>query len=72
MTAAVFAMPGLLSTGPPQLADIITTATLDVLSRDGASAFEASREAAIAHETGHAVVATHEFYQPRPSVRPAG
>jgi hypothetical protein len=60
MTAA-FAFPLLRST-PPVLIAIIADAAQDVLSHHGASAFEASRHAAIAHEAGHAVVATHEGF----------
>jgi hypothetical protein len=45
---------------PPELIAIIEDAMRDTLDRHGASAFMASREAAIAHEAGHTIVMTHE------------
>src|SRR5262245_48258520 len=39
---------------------MIVDATRRALDRHGVSAFEMSREAAVAHEVGHTIVATHE------------
>jgi hypothetical protein len=48
------------SSAPPELIDVIEDAALRKFHQHGADAFAAPREAAIAHEVGHAVVATHE------------
>jgi hypothetical protein len=45
---------------PPDLIAAIENAARDAFAHHGASAFEMSREAAIAHEVGHTIVATHE------------
>jgi hypothetical protein len=45
---------------PLELKDIVENATRNVFQRHGAPAFQALREAAIAHEVGHAIVGTHE------------
>ena len=45
---------------PPELVAEIADATRDIFVRHGSSAFVAPREAAIVHEVGHTVVATHE------------
>jgi hypothetical protein len=59
MTAATLA--SILPKGtPPELIDAIEDATRKTLNQHGLSAFEMSREAAIAHEAGHTIVATHE------------
>src|SRR5262249_13215818 len=60
---------------PPELIAAIEDAARDALARHGVSAFEMLREAAIAHEVGHAIVMTHEgltvqsvriFFRPMP------
>src|SRR5437868_1563567 len=45
---------------PPELIAAINDAARDRLARHGGAAFAASREAAAAHEAGHAIVGTHE------------
>jgi hypothetical protein len=45
---------------PPELVDGIKDAIRNALDRDGLAAFAAPREAAIAHEAGHAIVGAHE------------
>lgn len=50
---------------PPELAAAIADAISDIFDRHGAAAFAAPREAAVAHEVGHAIVGTHEGFQIR-------
>jgi hypothetical protein len=45
---------------PPELLTAIGDAARDALDRHGLSAFIAPREAALAHEAGHAIVGAHE------------
>lgn len=45
---------------PPELIAAIEDATCDVANQDALAAFEMSRDAALAHEAGHTIVATHE------------
>jgi hypothetical protein len=45
---------------PPVLITVIEDAARSAFDRHGLKAFVSSREATIAHETGHAIVATHE------------
>jgi hypothetical protein len=45
---------------PPELIANIENACHDAFARHGVSAFEMSREAAIAHEIGHTIVMAHE------------
>jgi hypothetical protein len=47
---------------PPELISAIEDAVRGVLTRHGMSAFEMSREAAIAHEAGHVIVGAHEGF----------
>jgi hypothetical protein len=47
---------------PLQVMAGIENAAFDVLRRHGSDAFHAPLDAALAHETGHAVVATHEGF----------
>jgi hypothetical protein len=50
-----------LPTGtPPELIEAIEDEIRDVFVRHGAAAFEATREAAVTHETAHAIVGAHE------------
>lgn len=45
---------------PPQLIAAIKDATRETLDQHGLPAFEMSRDAALSHEVGHTIVATHE------------
>jgi hypothetical protein len=45
---------------PPELITAIADAICGTLQRHGATAFAAPREAALAHEVGHAIVGAHE------------
>jgi hypothetical protein len=45
---------------PPDLIAEIEYVSRDIFARHGLSAFEMSREAALAHEAGHVIVAAHE------------
>jgi hypothetical protein len=47
---------------PPALVAAIAKAARNALDQHGPSAFAASREAAIAHEVGHAIVGAHEGF----------
>ena len=47
---------------PPELLSAIEDAARNVLDRHGKTAFAAPRELAILHETGHAIVGTHEGF----------
>jgi hypothetical protein len=47
---------------PAELIRIIKDAARDALAKHGLGAFAASRETAIAHEVGHAIVGTHEGF----------
>src|SRR5262245_49410587 len=50
---------------PPVLLGVIEDAARGVFERHGVSAFAAPRAAAAAHETGHAIVGTHEGFRIR-------
>jgi hypothetical protein len=50
---------------PPQLITAVENAIYDVFDHHGADAFEASREATIFHEVGHAIVGSHEGFKIR-------
>jgi hypothetical protein len=55
------AMISILPQGsPPELTAAIARAVRNALVRHGPSAFASTREAALAHEAGHAIVGTHE------------
>jgi hypothetical protein len=45
---------------PPELIDAIKDGIRDILNEHGLTAFEMSREAALAHEAGHAIVGAHD------------
>jgi hypothetical protein len=55
-------LPNLPHGTPPQLVAAIEGAAYRAFSRHGRSAFEAPRNAAIAHEVGHAIVGAHEGF----------
>jgi hypothetical protein len=50
---------------PPELVAAIADYTRDIFDRHGMSAFIAPREAAVAHEVGHAIVGAHEGFSIR-------
>jgi hypothetical protein len=53
--------PAAAPSSPPMLTAAIDNATRAVLEQhDGIEAFIGTREAAVAHEVGHAIVGTHE------------
>jgi hypothetical protein len=52
--------PNLPQGTPPELVRAIKCAVYDALDHHGLAAFMMPREAALAHEAGHAIVATHE------------
>jgi hypothetical protein len=60
MSTGNFLSPVLPHHCPPELIASIELNISHVLNRHGVSAFEAPREAAIAHEVGHAIVGAHE------------
>jgi hypothetical protein len=60
-----FASPVLPKGTPPELLAEIEHNISSVLLRHGASAFAAPREAAAAHEAGHAIIGTHEGFKIR-------
>jgi hypothetical protein len=53
-------LPNLPHGSPLELIDAIKAGARDVLNQHGPTAFEMSREAALAHEAGHAIVGAHE------------
>jgi hypothetical protein len=60
-----FTSPVLPKNSSPELITAIEDATRQIFDLHGASAFEASRDAAIAHEVGHAIIGTHEGFKIR-------
>jgi hypothetical protein len=60
-TTLLSSIPNVLpKDSPPLLVTSFENAVRNTFERHGASAFAAPREAAIAHEVGHAIVGTHE------------
>jgi hypothetical protein len=62
LEAYLATLPILPKGSPPDLITSIKDAALGVLHEHGVAAFAAPREAAIAHEVGHAIVGTHEGF----------